>query len=205
MAFSNNMKKKPGDLIKSEDWNNLVDTISSLRMYVDNMTESLTLTGLESSIGKTFALDEVVPGENRSYGVRTMGLITMQWISSGNGIEDICQFGVTDYFDYIYYWSAAENGNKNTLDIILEYIDGSLNKVGYNLYINDRAQLGPTNNINPYTEYLYSDNGIWYKYKLLNPTPDKEVRYIKFRNTNTNCKTRIGNVLHIKSKIRPFG
>jgi hypothetical protein len=205
LTLNSSIKKKPGDLIKSEDWNNLVDTISNLREYVDNMYESLTLVGLQSSKGMSYGLDEVVPGETRSYGVKNMGLINRQWISPVTGTEEICQFGITDFFNLVYYWSAAYNGNRNTLDIFLEYVDRSPEKVGNNLYINDKDKLGPTDQTNPYMEYLYTDNGLWYKYKLENPHPNDEIRYITFKNTNINCRTRIGNVLHLKSKIRPIG
>jgi hypothetical protein len=205
LAVSSSIKKKPGDLIRSEDWNELVDTISNLKEYVDNMYESLTLVGLQSSKGISYGLDEVVPGETRSYGIKNMGLITRQWISPVSGTEDICQLGITDYFNLVYYWAAAGNGNKNTLDIFLEYVDRTPEKVGNNLYINDKERLGAQDRTNPYMEYLYSDNGVWYKYKLQNPHPKDEVRYIIFKNTNTNCKTRIGNVLHLKSKIRLIG
>lgn len=203
MGVSTSLKKKPGDLIRSGDWNEIVDQLMKLKEYVDNMGESVTLTELQSTVGRAHNLDEVIKGETKSYGVKTMGLLTKQWISATQGIGDICRFGVTDYFDVLYYWAAAGNGNKNTLDITLEYVDGSEQNVGTNLFVNEKNRITPTEVTNAYVEYLYTDDGVWYKYKCRNSRSAEEVRYVKFKNTNQDCITRIGNVIHLKSKIRP--
>jgi hypothetical protein len=203
LAISSSLKKKPGDLIRSADWNEIVDQLMELKEYVDNMGESVTLTDLQSTEGRAYNLDELVKGETKSYGVKIMGLLTKQWLPAGQGIGDICRFGVTDYFDNFYYWAAAGNGNKNTLDITLEYVDGSEQKVGTSLFVNEKIRISPIEATNAYVEYLYTDDGVWYKYKCRNPRSAQEVRYLKFKNTNQECITRIGNVIHLKSKIRP--
>lgn len=207
--------RKPGEVIRSEDWNRiqeglvadiiyLEEKIRTLKEYVDNMSERITLIGLESAVGRSFGLDELVPGESTHYRDKTMGLVTRQWVPSVIGEGDICHFGITDYFDLLYFWSGAENGDQGCLDISLEYIDDSIQKISENAYINDRKKLSESSKDNPYIEFLYSDYGIWYKYQVRNPTPEKEVRYIKFRNTNADCNPRIGNVIQLKTRVQPL-
>ena len=58
-----------------------------------------------------------------------MGMITRQWVTSVIGEGDICHFGITDYFDVLYFWAGAENGNQNMLDIELEYADDTIARV----------------------------------------------------------------------------
>ena len=207
--------RSAGDTIRSEDWNaiqtglmaeiaKLNEKIRWLKEYIENMSERVVLVNLESTLGRSFKLTEVVPGEKKSYGVSIMGLITRQWVTSVPGLGDICYFGITDYCDVIYYWSGAENGNKPALEIILEYVDGAVVKVGTNIYVNDRAKLSPASKENQYSQFLFSENGIWYKYGLRNPQPDKEIRYIKFKNANAQCNPRIGNVIQYKTRVRPL-
>lgn len=205
---------RPGDPIKAEEWNRIQESlldeivslnekINSLKNYIDNMVETVTLTGLTSSEGRSFMLDEIVPGENTSYNLKNIGNITEQWVTSAGGMGDICVFGISDYFDYLYYWSGAENGDTNMLDISLEYVDGDNDElVGNNLYVNDRSTLSKSVQENPYEEYIYTKNGTWYRYKLINPNPEKEIRYIKFRNMGQNSTPRIGNVLQLKKKLK---
>ncbi len=215
MATFKPIVRKPGDTIKSDDWNKiqegllleikaLEDRLRILKDYIDNMGERVTLAGLDSSTGRAFNLNEIVPGETKSYGAKNMGLITKQWVPAVKGVGDICYFGLTDNFEILYYWSGAENGNKNTLDITLEYVDGTSDKIGDKLFINDRAKLSSSKPENPYKQFLFSDSGIWYKYLIKNKHPEKEVRYIKFRNIAADCMPRIANVLHLKSKIKPL-
>jgi len=203
MAEFKPLLKKPGDTIRSQDWNDLQEEVRMLRMYVNNLGERLTITGLDSTAGKGYNLNEVVPGENKSYGVKTMGLITKQWVLAVKGVGDIYYFGITDYFEVLYYWSGAENGDKNMLDISLEYIDGTTAKMGSDLYINDRTKLSPPKD-NKYLEFLYSESGIFYKYQAINPNPEKEVRLVKFKNLNQECNPRLGNVLNLRARLRPI-
>lgn len=206
--------RKPGDPIRSEDWNMMQDMLLSdmyslkreieeLREYVNNLIETIVLTNLESSVGTAYALDEIVQGESDSYNLKTVGLITKQYVTSVWGIGDICQFGIADRFDILYFWSGAYNGNNNMLDVSLEYVEGEKDEmVGTNLYINDKSQLGSPTGNNPYQEYIYNKYGTWYKYKIKNPFPEKEVRYIKFTNINSDTNPRIGNVIRIEKKIK---
>jgi hypothetical protein len=207
--------RNPGDTIRSEDWNNLQkgllaeiskldEKIRWLKEYIENMSERIVLTNLESTLGKSYKLTEIVPGEKKSYGVSIMGLITRQWVTSILGPGDICYFGIAEYCDLIYYWSGAENGNRPSLEIIIEYVDGNVVKAGTNIFVNDKAKLSPSNKDNPYFQFLFSENGIWYKYGIRNPHPEKEIRYIKFRNGNAQCNPRIGNVIQLKTKVRPI-
>jgi hypothetical protein len=219
--------KNAGDTIRADDWNKiqlglaeeisrvheglleetirLREELKRLREYVNNMGESTNLTSLSSPIGRPYRLDEVVQGEATSYETNAIGLITKQWIQVAKGVGDICAFGVTDYFEEFYYWAGAENGDKNILDIELEYIDGQVEKVGSKLYINDRSKLSSKSPENLYIEFLYAPNGsVWYKYKAKNKYPDKEVRYIKFKNINPASTPRIGDVLHLRSRIKPM-
>ena len=196
--------KKPGDVIKSEEWNRLEENTSKLKAYIDNMSEKVTLTNLESTVGRSYSLNEVVPGETKSYGSKNMGLITRQWVTATRGVGDICHFGITDSFDVLYYWSGAENGNKFSLEISYEYVDGDTKKVTPTpLYVNDRAKLSASNKENPYAQFLYSDYGIWYQYQAKNMDPKRPVRYIRFRNLSPDSNPRVGNVLHLKSRVRP--
>lgn len=198
--------RKPGEMIKSEDWNRLVTELVALRDYVNNMGESMTLTGLTSIVGEGYDLNtENPPGF--SYGARAIGLITKQWVAPmPANTGEVCSFGITDYFETMQFWAGADNGDKATLDVILEYIDGTTHKAGDKLFINSRTTLSardPTGG-NPYFEFLRAPYGNWYKYQIRNKSPDKEVRFVKFVNVNKECVLRVGNVLHFRSKIKPM-
>jgi hypothetical protein len=204
--------RKAGEVIRSEDWNSIQEgllaeimtleqKIGSLKNYIENMSERITLTGLESAAGRSFGLDEEVPGEAANYRVKAMGMITRQWVTSVIGEGDICHFGITDYFDVLYFWAGAENGNQNMLDIELEYADDTIAKVLENGFVNDKNTLSEASEANPYIEFLYSDFGIWYKYQVKNPHPDIQIRYIRFRNTNPESNPRIGNTIQLKTRV----
>jgi len=196
------LKREPGQPIKSKDWNDIVDEISRLRKYIDTMTETTVLTGLVSRIGRNFALDtENAPGS--SFGARAVGLISSQWLAAtAEAKSEICSFGITGEFDVVEYWACADNGDQETLDIELEYRDGTIHKAGENLYINSKTNLSGAAHNNRYSEYLTAPGGNWYRYQIKNKAPDKPVRSIKFINVNPTCITRIGNVLHLKSRIK---
>ena len=208
------IRKKPGELIRSEDWNKiqedvkrdldrLEDDIQKLRKYVDNMSLSVTLTNMDSPVGSSYGLYEVVPGETGNYAISVLGYITRQWILGRGKKGEICRFGVLDYFDLLYYWSGAENGEKATLEIALEYVDGTTHTVS-NLFVNEWTELRPRSKENPYEEYLLSPNErVWYKYSLRNPNPDKEVRYVSFRSIGEDSAPRIANVIQHVARIRP--
>lgn len=230
MASTVNFKpiiKNAGDTIKADDWNRiqlglieeirktheslleetirLREELKRLREYVDSMGESTNLTSLSSPVGRPYRLDEVVQGEDASYETNAIGLITRQWLQAAKGVGEICAFGVTDYFEEFYYWAGAENGDKKILDIELEYIDGQVEKIGDKLYVNNKSKLSPKSPENPYSEFLYAPNGnVWYKYKAKNKYPENEVRYIKFKNINPVSTPRIGDVLHLRSRIKPM-
>ncbi|MEM3503084.1 MAG: hypothetical protein QW134_02550, partial [Nitrososphaeria archaeon] len=62
----------------------------------------------------------------------------------------------------------------------------------------------PKSSENPYLEYLLSPNErVWYRYRLKNPHPEKEVFNISFRKIEPNCILKIGNVIHYRSKMSP--
>ncbi len=209
------IRKKSGELIRSEDWNKiqedvradleaLEEEIRRLKKYVDNMTEGVTLTSLESPVGVSYRLDEDAPGETGNYATSVMGYITRQWILGKGKTGEICRFGVLDHFDLLYYWSGAENGDKKALEIALEYVDGTTH-VASDIFIHEWIELRPKGSDNPYVEYLLSPNErVWYKYEFRNPNSDKEVRYVSFRNIDAECAPRIANVIQHVARIRPM-
>jgi hypothetical protein len=209
------IRKEPGELIRSEDWNKIQEDIKAelvrlgeeirnLREYIDSMAKSVTLINLDSPIGLSYRLDEDVPGETGNYATSVLGYITRQWILGRERMDEICRFGVLDYFDLLYYWSGAENGEKVTLEITLEYVDGTMH-TSSELFINEWTELMPRSTENPYVEYLLSPNErVWYKYALRNPNPDKEVRYVSFRDINEEVGPRIANVIQHVARIRPI-
>jgi hypothetical protein len=212
MAEFKPILRKAGEVIRSEEWNAIQEglltevtkleaKIATLKEYIDNMSERITLAGLESVAGRSYALDEEVPGEGANYRVKSMGLITRQWVTAVVGEGEVCHFAITDYFDILYYWAGAENGNQEMLDIELEYSDDSIAKITENGYVNDKNTLSESVEANPYIEFLYSDFGIWYKYQVKNPHPENEVRVIRFRNTKGDCNPRIGNTIQLKTKV----
>ncbi|HEY3274855.1 MAG TPA: hypothetical protein VGJ92_13875 [Methanocella sp.] len=202
MAFEATYKK-PGDLIRSEEWNKIVDELVSLRSYIDNMTRSVTLTQLESPMGKSFSLSTGAD-EEYNYGTDILGLITKQYYVGRGATGNICRFGLSDYADTISYWSAASGGDKEALDISLEFVDG----VTYNakgLFVHEWSNLRPRGTKNPYVEYLQSPNQrLWYRYVLANPHPGKEVRHVTFSDSSADCTPRIANVLHYTTRVRPL-
>jgi hypothetical protein len=210
----NPILRKPGELIKSEDWNKMQEDIRSdfdelwykleeLKDYVDNMEESATLLNMDSLVGKAYNLDEVIPGEKTSYDAPMVGLLTKQWLVAKGEKREICRFSVVAHLELLDYWSGAENGDKKTIEVTFNYIDGSSAIVG-DLYIHDRSRLRPKGALNPYLEYLLSPNEyVWYRYRVINPNPEKEVLSISFKNIMADCTPRIGNVIHYTSKITP--
>lgn len=204
--------RNPGDLIASEDWNKIQEDIrddveeldkkiGELKGYVENMMYGVTLTELKSPVGSSYNLDENIPGETENYGASVVGNITKQWdINKEKGI--VCRFGIVDAVDILYYWGGAKDGDKKTLKITIEYVDGDVYSAD-ELFIHECSELRKKGKENPYVEYLLSPNEkVWYKYMLKNPKPEKEVRYLSFENTNQNCSLRIGNVIQYLTKIK---
>jgi hypothetical protein len=206
--------RKPGEVIRSEDWNKMQEDIQSeiqelensfqkLKEYVNTMEESATMLNVDSLIGKAYNLDEVIPGETSSYEAPILGLLTKQWLLEKGKTGDICRLGLVSRLTLLEYWSGAENGNKKALEVTFNYIDGT-NSVASDLYIHDRLKLRPRGTDNPYLEYLLSPNEqVWYRYPLINPNPEKEVLSVNFKNILAECTPRIGNVIHYRSKITP--
>lgn len=195
--------KKPGDLIRSEEWNKIMDELVELRSYIDNMTRSVTLTGLLSPVGSAYNLSTGAT-EDFNYGIDVMGLITKQYYLGRNELGDICRFGITDFADVLSYWSGGANGDKDSLLIQVEYVDGSVYKTE-NLFIHEWSNLRPRGTKNPYVEYLQSPSQrLWYRYTLVNPYPEKEIRYITFKDTSADCAVRIANVIHYVTRVRPL-
>jgi hypothetical protein len=202
MVFEVNYKK-PGDLIRSEEWNKILDELVSLRSYIESMTRGITLTQLSSPVGTSYSLSTGV-GEEFNYGTDVMGLITKQYYVGKSQTGDVCRFGVNDTADVISYWAGAANGDKDAMEVVLEYVDGSV-FTSDKLFINEWSNLRPKSNKNPYIEYLQSPNQrLWYRYTLVNPNPDKAIRYITFRDINPDCGVRVANVLHYMTRVKPL-
>lgn len=214
MTKFNPILRKPGEIIKSEDWNKMQEDILSdieelehklqvLKAYVDNMEESATMLNMGSIVGKCYNLDEVIAGEASSYDAPIVGLLTKQWLLPRGEIGEICRFSIVSCLEVLHYWSGAENGDKNAIEVIFNYIDGT-SAVVSELFVHDRMKLRPKGNQNPYLEYLLSPNEhVWYRYQVVNPNPEKEVLSVSFRNVVKECTPRIGNVIHYRSKIVP--
>jgi len=214
MAKFNPIYKKPGEVIRSEDWNKMQEDIQSdigelerrvqvLKDYVDNMEESATMLDMNSPVGKAYDLDEATAGETTSYEAHMVGLLTKQWLPGKGKTGDICRFSMVTHLTSLDYWSGAENGNKKALEVTFNYIDGT-NAVLSGLFVHDRRKLRPKGTDNPYLEYLLSPNEhVWYRYKIVNPNTEKEVLSVSFKNTAEDCTPRIGNVIHYRSKITP--
>ncbi len=208
------IERRPGELIRSEDWNKmqrdiqadlayLESLIEQLKTYIENMGETTTITNLESPEGSSYRLDEEVPGETDSFRLPVIGLITRQWVAVGSG--PICKFGVVDTFVSLDFWATARNGDREVLEVVFEYIDGTSAVMGP-LYIHEMTRLRPKGAANPYLEYLLAPNEwVWYRYRINNPNPEKEVLSLGFRNVSADSTVRVGNVLHYRSKIRPLG
>ena len=208
--------RKPGEVIRSEEWNKMQEDIRldlekleknlvELRTYVDNMSETVTLVNLDSPAGLSLPLDQTVSGETTNYGTRVMGLISKQWLAhAGEPPAEICRFGITDYVDLFYFWAGSEKGNAKVMDISIEYVDGSSSTVP-GLYVHDCAKLSPKGRDNPYVEYLLSPNErVWYKYEVKNPNPTKEIRHVTFVKNKADSIPRIANVFQYRSRIKPL-
>lgn len=195
--------KKPGDLIRSDEWNKILDELVSLRSYIDSMTRSVTLTNLASPTGISYGLSGGVPDEF-NYGTDVMGLITRQYFLGREDTGDICRFGLNDLADTISYWSGAAFGDKEALSVIFEYVDGSVYEAK-DLFVHEWSSLRPKGQKTPYVEYLQSPNQrLWYRYVIVNPNPEKEIRYLTFRDTSKDCALRIANVLHYVTRVKPL-
>jgi hypothetical protein len=214
MTKFNPILRKPGEIIKSEDWNRMQEyihddieelkrTIDALKDYVDNLQENTTMMDMNSLVGKAYDLDVNISGETLNYDAAVVGLITKQWLIPKGEIGDICRFSVVARLNSLEYWSGAENGDKKVMQIVFNYMDGTSALIN-DLYIHDRTKLRPKGTENPYIEYLLSPNElVWYRYRVLNPNPEKEVLSISFKKTVTDCTPRIGNVIHYSSKVTP--
>ncbi len=195
--------KKPGDLIRSEEWNKIMDELVSLRSYIENMTRSTTLAGLSSPTGTSYALSTGVP-EELNYGMDVIGLITRQYYKAKEETGVVCRFGLNDYADTLSYWSGAANGDREALDMDVEYVDGTVYQAS-GLFIHEWSNLRARGTKNPYVEYLQSPNQrLWYRYVLANPNPDKEIRYVTFKDSSKECALRIANVIHYTTRVRPL-
>lgn len=193
--------KKPGDIIRSDEWNKIIEELVTLRKYIDNMTRSVTLTSLPSPIGTAYNLSTGVP-EDFNYGTDVLGLISKQYYIGKAETGEICKFGLNDYADIVLYWSGATNGDKEAIEVQIEYIDGTT-FVSEKLVIHEWTNLRPKGSKNPYVEYLQSPNQrLWYKYALVNPNPDKAIRYIIFRDIAKETAIRIANVIHYTTRVR---
>jgi hypothetical protein len=195
--------KKPGDPIRSEDWNTIVNELVALREYIDQMARENTLNSLESPTGTSYGLSKGVP-EEFDYGTDIMGLITRQYFLGVENTGETCRFGIDDFAGIIYYWAAASRGDKTALRITLEYTDNSL-EPSRDLFIHEWSRLRPRGENNPYYEYLLSPNQrVMYRYALENPNPDKAIRYIIFEDLSPECGLRIGNIIHYVTRVRPI-
>ena len=193
--------KKPGEIIRSDEWNKILEELVALRKYIDNMTRSVTLTNLPSPIGTSYNLSTGVP-DDFNYGVDVLWLINQQYYIGKAETGDICKFGLNDFADIVSYWSGAAGGDKESVEIQIEYIDGS-NFTSEKLVIHEWTNLRPKGNKNPYVEYLQSPNQrLWYKYSLINPSPEKAIRYITFRDIAKDTAVRIANVLHYTTRVK---
>ncbi len=195
--------KKPGDLIKSDEWNKIIDELVFLRKYIESMSRNVTLTSLSSPIGISRNLSTDVP-EDFNYGIDVMGLITKQYYMGEKETGEICRFGINDSADIIYYWSGAAKGDSESLKITLEYVDGTTFS-SEKLFIHEWSKLRPKGNKNPYVEYLQSPNQrLWYRYGFENPGPEKEIRYITFEDISTDSAVRIANVIQYTTRVKPL-
>jgi hypothetical protein len=192
--------KKPGDPIRSDEWNRILDELVALRKYIEDMTRSVTLTGLESPTGTSSRLSKDAP-ESFDYGMDVMGMITRQYYVKKMG--EICTFGINDFAEAIYYWSGAAKGDTEVLKITLEYVDGKTFSSG-KLFINECSRLRPRSEKNPYLEFLQSSKGVWYRYALRNPSPEKEIRYITFLDDGPEGGLRIADVIQYVTRVMPL-
>ena len=98
------IKKNPGEVIRSEDWNKIQEDIKAgleelerklqyLKKYIDGMQETTTLLNISSLGGTSYNLNEVVPKETTSYEAPIVGLLTKQWLLEKGKTGEICKFG----------------------------------------------------------------------------------------------------------------
>lgn len=194
--------KKPADLIRSEEWNRILDELVDLRKTIGTLTQGVTLTGLESPFGLSATLRPDL-SEDFNYGIDVMGLLTRQYYRAGKG-AGICRFGIDDFAQVLFYWAGAFPSGTDALRITLEYFDGTT-FVSENLFIHELIQLRTKGKKNPYTEYLTTPNQhIWYKYGFVNPEPAKAIRHVTFEDMTQINSVRIGNVLQYITLIRPL-
>jgi hypothetical protein len=192
--------KNPGDLIRSEEWNQILDELIDLRKHIDEMSSRDTLTSLESPTGTSCGLGTNAP-QDLNYDTEVMGQITKQYYVGGAEVGEICKFGINNFADIIYYWSAATVGGDDVLKVTLEYTDGST-FTSDKLFIHSWSELSRKGDKNPYVEYLLSPNRrVWYKYALQNPHPDNEIRSITFEDVSANSGARIANVVQYVARV----
>ncbi len=195
--------KSPGDLIRSEEWNQILDELIDLRKHIDEMSIRGTLTGLESPTGTSCGLGKDAP-QDLNYETEVMGLITKQYYVGEAEVGEICTFGINNFADLIYYWSAATVGGDDVLRMTLEYTDGST-YTSDKLFIHQWSELKHKGDKNPYVEYLLSPNRrVWYKYAIQNPHPDNEIRSITFEDVSPNSGARIANVVQYVTRVMPL-
>lgn len=205
---------KPGDTITSADWNSIQESIledltrletenAELRRYIDNMSEVNTMTRLDSPEGRSYGLDEKVPGETGTYETDLLGYIGRQWLPSVRGASvNICRFTVASHFDQLDYWAGAENGDQKALDLTVRYADGTSETVK-DLVVHERRKLSPKGADNPYVGFLVAPNyWVWYRYRLPNPHADREAFSVTFRNSNPKSTVRIADVVQLRTRVR---
>ena len=206
--------RKPGEIIRSDDWNKMQEDILAdfeeverklqvLKDYIDNMEETTTMLNMASYVGKAYNLDEVIEGESASYESPIVGLLTKQFLLPKGKTGEICRFSVVSFLASLDYWAGAEGGNKKALDVVFNYIDGTYATVS-DLFVHDRTKLKSKGSQNPYIEYLLAPNEyVWYRYRVPNPDPEKEVLTVSFSNKDSECTPRIGNVIHYRARLIP--
>jgi hypothetical protein len=193
--------KKPGDLIRSEEWNRIIDELEDLRSYIRNMTSGSTLASLQSPTGQSIPLAGEVPDEF-NFGIDVMGLLHRQYVLREGITGEICRFGIHDFASVIHYWACASKGTKNSLKITLEYVDNTVYTTD-ELAIHEGQKLRPRGEGNPYLEYILSPNQrVIYKYVVENPEPGKEIRYLIFESPSPGV--RIGDVIHYLTLVKPL-
>jgi hypothetical protein len=206
---------QPGEPIRAEDWNyvqqGLLEEVNSLsarcdelKRYIDNMSVLHTMTNLESAEGRSYGLDETVPGEAGTYGAGIVGLVSRQWVSPLRGSVGICRFTLANSFDQLDYWAGADGGNRRAVDLALNYADGT-SEVLPGLFVHDKNTLAPAGEDNPFIEYILSPTQwVWYRYRINNPHPDREVISVSFANSSPEARTRIGNLVQLRVRVRPL-
>jgi hypothetical protein len=204
---------QPGEPIRSEDWNYIQQSLLAeivslqarcdrLQKYIDNMSVLHTMTNLESTEGRSYSLDETVPGEVGTYGSKVVGLISRQWVPPVKGDVGICRFTVTNTFDQLDYWAGAAGGNGKALSVTLNYADGGTASFP-ELFMHEVTALAPAGDDNPFVEYILSPSQwVWYRYRLTNPHPDREVISVTFANVGSDARSRVGDVLQLRARVR---